>query len=164
MPGVTTFATTTRSSAPVDASREQVWEVLTDTDLLARMTPFLRTITDLGDGRWAWELHRVPLPGSSFSARFTERMRFQELERIDFSHEPAPDADETTAVTGWYTLDDRSDGRPGCHLAAWMEIRVDLPAPRWSRPAVRRSMDAAITLMGKRFGQNLVHHLQGHRA
>ena len=47
---MTTFSVRNRSAATVQATREDVWEVLTDTTLLPRLTPYLRAI-DADDDR-----------------------------------------------------------------------------------------------------------------
>ena len=64
--------------------------------------------------------------GASFSFTFRERMDFDEPHRIDFTHDPAPGADESAGVVGWYELAPRP---AGTHLETSMEITVDLPFP-----------------------------------
>ena len=89
-----TFTTSNRSVADVTADVNDVWEVLTDPDLLARLTPFLHSVTEHGE-HWVWQLTKVPVLGTSFSFTFRELMAFDEPHRIDFTHDPAPGAAET---------------------------------------------------------------------
>ena len=91
-----TFSTANRSAATVTAPPDAVWAVLTDPNLVARLTPFLRTVRERGE-HWVWELARVPVLGRSFSFTFTERMVFDEPHRIDFTHDPAAGYGEEAA-------------------------------------------------------------------
>ena len=153
------FSTSTRSAATVTASPEEVWGALTDPGLVARLTPFLRTVREHGERHWVWELARVPLLGRSFSFTFTERMTFDEPHRIEFTHDPEarPGADDETAgVEGWYRLTRRGDET---HLETSMAITVELPFPGLTRPAVTTAMKGVIGLMGQRFSHNLLEHL-----
>lgn len=151
-----TFSTSTRSAATVTASPEEVWAVLTDPGLVARLTPFLSRVRAQGE-HWVWEMTKVPVLGSSFSFTFTERMTFHEPHRIDFTHDPgAGSGREPAGVQGWYALEPRA---AGTHLKTSMAIRVELPFPGLARPAVTAAMKGVVTLMGQRFAQNLLHHL-----
>ena len=84
---MTTFTVSTASEETVASDRQQVWAALTDTELLAQLTPYLRRIDADGD-RWTWHLVHLPLLGSMVSPSFTEVMTFDEPSRIDFVHDP----------------------------------------------------------------------------
>ena len=150
-----TFSTATRSTATVTADVDAVWDVLTDPDQIARLTPFLQSVKEEGE-HWVWQLTKVPVLGASFSFTFRERMAFDEPRRIDSTHDPAPGADESAGVVGWYALTPRA---AGTHLETSMRITVDLPFPGIVRPAVTTAMKGVVALMGQRFGHNLLSHL-----
>ncbi|GAA4410867.1 hypothetical protein GCM10023168_31060 [Fodinibacter luteus] len=153
-----TFSTSSRSTATVTAEVGEVWAVLTDPDLLARFTPFLHSVTEHGE-HWVWQLSRIPVLGANFSFTFRERMDFDEPHRIDFTHDPAPDSDESAGVAGWYAL---APHPRGTHLETAMTITVELPFPGVLRPAVTTAMKGVVGLMGQRFSHNLLHHLGAH--
>ncbi|NHA67455.1 SRPBCC family protein [Phycicoccus flavus] len=153
---MTTFTTSTRSSATVTASPEAVWSAITDPDTVARLTPFLARVTERGE-HWVWEMTKVPVLGTSASFTFTERMTFVEHERMEFTHDPAAaDGDEIAGVEGWYDLAPSTDGT---RLETSMAISVDLPFPRVARSGVEAGMKGVVALMGQRFSQNLLTHL-----
>ncbi|MBM6401630.1 SRPBCC family protein [Phycicoccus sonneratiae] len=150
------FSTATRSAATVTAHPDEVWATLTDPDLIAHLTPFLHRVTERGE-HWVWEMTRVPVLGRSFSFTFTERMAFDEPDRIGFTHDPAAGTGhESAGVEGWYAL---APHPAGTHLETSMAITVELPFPAVTRPAVTAAMKGVVTLMGQRFSQNLLHHL-----
>ena len=150
------FSTSTRSVATVTAEPDAVWAALTDPDLVARLTPFLHRVTERGE-HWVWEMTKVPVLGKSFSFTFTERMRFDEPHRIEFSHDPAAGpSEESAGVDGWYALEPRPGGT---RLETSMAITVELPFPGITRPAVTTAMKGVVALMGQRFSQQLLHHL-----
>lgn len=153
---MTRFATTTASDGVVTASRETVWQVLTDPDLVTRMTPLLHRIHTDGD-LWRWELAKVPVTGISIAPCFTERMRFDEPTRIDYAHEPPAGDEERTGVDGWYALREVDDGT---HLAISLTIHADLPLPRLAAPAVKAAMHTVIATIGAGFSRNLTRELQ----
>jgi carbon monoxide dehydrogenase subunit G len=150
------FSTTTSSGATITAEVDAVWDVLTDPEQIARLTPFLNSVTPQGDEHWVWQLHKVPVLGKSFSFTFRERMDFDEPRRIDFTHDPAPGAEEAAGVVGWYRLAPRS---AGTHLETSMTITVELPFPGLVRPAVNTAMKGVVAVMGQRFSHNLLAHL-----
>ncbi len=149
------FRAATQSTAVVTADRDAVWAALTDPDLLARLTPFLRTVRAEGD-HWHWEMTRIPVLGASVVPTFTERMTFDEPRRIDFRHDPPAGASEPTGVEGWYEL---AEAERGTHLSTSLEVCVDLPLPRFSSPAVTTAMKGVLGTMGRRFSHNLLNHL-----
>jgi len=155
---MTRFSVSTTSSATVGASRQRVWDALTDPDLLPRLTPYLRRIEPITDDRgtrWTWHLVRVPLLGSMVSPSFTEVMTYDEPSRIDFVHDPER-TDEKAGVDGRYVL---KEARQGTELSIELSITVELPFPKLARPAVHAAMRAVIATMGARFSHNLVRHL-----
>ena len=151
-----TFTSANRSTATITADVDAVWDVLTDPLLIARLTPFLQSVEEEGT-HWVWQMTKVPVLGKSFSFTFRERMDFDEPHRIDFTHDPAPGADEAAGVTGWYALAPRP---AGTHLETSMQITVDLPFPGLVRPAVVTAMKGVIALMGQRCAHNLLTHLE----
>lgn len=150
-----TFSAHTHSGATVTAEVEAVWAAITDPNLLAAFTPFLHTVREEGE-HWVWQLSRIPVLGSSFSFTFRELMHFEAPRRIDFTHDPAPDATENAGVEGWYALEPLAGGT---RLEASLAIRVDLPFPAVLRPAVTTAMRGVLAVMQQRFSHNLVHHL-----
>ena len=150
-----TFRAQNSSSAVLKASRNGVWAALTDADLIARMTPYVTSITVDGD-RWVWRMGTIPVLGISVAPKFTEVMELHPEERIEFSHDPAR-SDEMTAVEGTYELGDRSDG--GTDVTIDLEISCKLPLPGLARPAVERVMAGVVKHMGAVFSRNLLKHL-----
>jgi carbon monoxide dehydrogenase subunit G len=151
------FTSGTRAEAVVRAPRRAVWEVLTDPALVAALTPLLDRITAEGDS-WTWHMSGIDVLGVKVEPTFTERMVFEELERIEFHHDPPPGARERAAVEGWYDLADASDG-DGSFLAISLDITLDLPLPKISSRAVTAAMKGVIGQMGERFSANLLDHL-----
>ena len=154
---MTTFTVSTTSSARLDASRERVWAALTDTRLLARLTPYLRRI-DAHEDRWTWHLIRIPVLGSVVSPSFTEVMRFAEPTRIDFTHD-LQRTEEKAGVEGSYAM---KETETGTDVRIELAITVELPFPKLARPGVHAAMRAVIATMGYRFSHNLVRHLDRH--
>ncbi len=156
---MTAFTVSTSSTATLTAPRERVWAALTDTELLARLTPYLRRIDDTSDERgpvWTWHLMRIPVLGSVVSPSFTELMTFDEPSRIDFVHDPAR-TDEHAGVEGSYVM---KESGSGTEVSIQLTICVELPFPRLARPAVHAAMRAVVATMGYRFSHNLVRHLE----
>ena len=151
---MTEFTVRNRSSAAVDAAREDIWEVLTDPRLLPRLTPYLREIEVDGD-RWRWHLSRIPVLGVAVAPSFTEVMSFDHPSSISFEHDPTRD-DERTGVSGRYHL---GEARSATDLSIDLTISVDLPFPALARPAVQAAMKGVVGAMGARFSTNLVRHL-----
>ncbi|WP_170219363.1 SRPBCC family protein [Nocardioides litoris] len=151
-----TFTSSTTAEAVVPVERARVWDVLTDPDLVARLTPFISSITTDGADHWVWHMSGLQVLGRGFSATFTERMTLDEGKRIEFDHDPPRGAKERAGVHGWYDLADHDQG---VLLAISLEICVDLPLPRVSGPAVRTAMRGVTAQMGDRFSKNLLDHL-----
>ena len=74
------FTGKTESEAVVTAGRERVWDLLTDPDAVARLTPFLQRI-EVEDDLWIWHMGNIPGLPVKFAPTFTERMRFTELQQ-----------------------------------------------------------------------------------
>ncbi|MEO9322389.1 SRPBCC family protein [Nocardioides sp. C4-1] len=151
-----TFSSATKAEAVVPVERERVWAVLTDPDLVARLTPFISSITTDGGEHWIWHMSGLTVLGKGFEATFTERMTLDGGRRLEFDHDPPSGTKERAGVHGWYALADHADG---VLLETSMEICVDLPLPRLSGGAVRTAMRGVIAQMGNRFSKNLLNHL-----
>ena len=143
-----TFRARDRSSAVLRSARSEVWAVLTDADLIARMTPYVTSIDVDGD-RWTWRMGTIPVLGSSVAPTFTEVMELHPEERIVFTHDPAK-PDEMTSVMGTYLLAD---------VSIDLQIACTLPLPGLARPAVERVMSGVVKHMGTVFSRNLLRHL-----
>lgn len=153
---MTVFSRRHVSEADVPATRQEIWEVLSDPELLARFTPLIEKITTHGE-LWCWQLTGISALGVSIRPSFTERMALVDRERIDFRHEPPAGSDEKAGADGVYTLQDLGD--VGTRLFIDITIWVDLPLPRLSRRAVERVMAESMARTGDRFAQNLYDHL-----
>jgi carbon monoxide dehydrogenase subunit G len=151
---MTRFSAHNSSSASLKSSREKVWDALTDPRLVPKLTPYLHTIDVDGD-RWRWNVAKVPLLGKSIGTSFTEVMTFEEPRRIGFKHDPAL-TDEHSAVEGEYVLEESGQGT---RVSIDLDVTVDLPFARMTRPAVEGGMRAVMALMGRRFASNLLRHL-----
>jgi len=149
------FEASNHSEAIVPAQREDVWAALTDPVLLPHLTPFLRHIEVDGD-HWRWDLAKVPLLSATLDPTFTEKMTFTDGKRIEWSHDPPAGRRERTGVEGWYEL---ADHDRGTHLEIKIGVKADLPVSRYAKPAVVTAMRAVLAGIGKRFGENLLHHL-----
>ena len=152
---MTSFTASTRAEAVVLAPPQAIWDVLVDPELMARFTPFLESITAEGD-LWRWQLSGLNVLGAKVAPAFTERMVFQEPDRIEFRHDPPAGTTEQAGVAGWYALSPTHDGT---ELATELEITLDLPLPKASGRAVQAAMRKVIDRMGDRFSENLLEHL-----
>ena len=154
-PLMATFRARDRSSAVLRSPRSEVWAALTDADLIAKMTPYVTSITVDGD-RWVWRMGTIPVLGISVAPMFTEVMAMRPEERIEFTHDPER-SDEMTAVTGTYVLADHDGG--GTDVSIDLQIACTLPLPGLARPAVERVMAGVVKHMGTVFSRNLLKHL-----
>ncbi len=152
---MTQFKAHNHSEADVEASQEQIWDALTDPQLITKLTPFLHNIEATED-RWIWTLTSIPVLGKQFSPTFTEVMTFEPMERITFSHDTEQTKDKA-GTEGYYLLTPKEDGTT--HLIIDLEVSVDLPLPRLAKPAVVTAMSTVMAGMGKRFADNLLKHL-----
>jgi carbon monoxide dehydrogenase subunit G len=150
-----TFRARDRSSAVLRSPRSEVWAALTDADLIAKITPYVTSITVDGD-RWVWRLATIPVLGASIAPAFTEVMVLHPEERIEFTHDPAR-TEEMTSVEGTYVLADHPGG--GTDVSIDLQIACTLPLPGLARPAVERVMAGVVKHMGVVFSRNLLKHL-----
>lgn len=153
---MTWFEQSITSSATVDATQDQVWAALTDPDLLAKLTPFLKHIEAHGD-TWVWTMGAVSIMGTDLAPTFTEQMSFTEKSRIEFTHQPPEGEREWAGVEGVYTLGDAGSGQTA--LGIELGVSVDLPFPKATGPAVRSALKGILGGMGKKFSANLLDHL-----
>lgn len=149
------FETSTETDAVVPAAPERIWAVLTDPGAVAELTPLVEHI-EADDDLWRWQMARVPVLGVSLSPAFTEHMRFEEGRRIDYTHTPPEHGREHAGVDGWYELTAEGEGT---RLGIGLTVKVDLPLPRLSGPAVRTAMRAVLGTIGTGFSRNLLRHL-----
>lgn len=149
------FSASTASEAVVAADRKAIWGALTDPAVLTDLTPLLRGIEADGD-LWRWEMSRVNVLGIVVDPTFTERMRFTEGQRIDYTHEPPAGVREWAGAEGWYVL---RDVPGGTHLSIELTLSVDLPLTRIAAPAVETVVRSAMAVTGSRFATRLERHL-----
>lgn len=151
---MTRFTSSTTSEAVITADRERVWEMLTDPDTVARLTPLLDRI-DVEDDLWIWHMGSIPGLPVRFAPTFTERMHFDPMERIEYEHAPRG-GKEPAAVKGWYALDEHPDG---VKLGIYLEICVALPLPKAANGMVTKVMGRVMDQMGDRFAQRMLAEL-----
>jgi uncharacterized protein YndB with AHSA1/START domain len=157
---MTRFSADTRAEAVVAAPRAEIWAALTDPDLVAELTPFVRRITADGS-HWHWQLSGLKVLGVGVAPAFTELMVLDEPQRIEFTHDPPDGEPERSGVEGWYAL---TEVAGGTRLVTSLEITLDLPLPRVSGPAVKAAMGRVVDQMGDRFSKNLLAHLGAEEA
>lgn len=155
---MTTFSANNTSSAVVRAPRDRIWAILTDPDLLADLTPLVRTIVADGD-TWVWSLAGIKGLGMDVAPSFTEQMTFTPEERIDYAHTPPPGSKEWAGADGWYQLEDHPTGTT---VSISITLHVDLPLPRLSTRAVEGVMTQAMIRTGDAFARNLNQELGVH--
>jgi len=141
--------------ALVPAERSRIWAALTDPGVLTELTPMLVRIETTGD-LWRWQLTRISALGVGISPVFTERMRFEPMQRIDYRHEPPAGSHEFAGVHGSYQLTEMAGGT---QLYAEMTMCVELPLPRAAAPAVQAVMRTTMARTRDRFSANLLRHL-----
>lgn len=146
------FESSRVSEALVVGSPEQVWSLLTDPDVIARLTPFVHSIREQGEV-WVWRLAGIPYPGGHFSPQMRQHMSFTPLTRIDFR--PESESSEAGA-TGRYDIAPAGDGTS---LRIALTVFVTLPLPRLVRPAVEAAMSATLTKMGDAFSRGFEREL-----
>ena len=150
------FSSRNVSRADVPAPRHAIWEVLTDPDVLAELTPLLEGITVNGD-HWCWKLGGIKALGVEVAPSFTEHMTFDEPSRIVFRHDPPAGATERAGAEGVYDLIER--GPDATQLSIDITLHVELPLPALSRRAVERVMSSTMARTGDVFGQRLYRRL-----
>jgi carbon monoxide dehydrogenase subunit G len=151
---MTRFTASNQSAATLKSSRQDVWDALTDPELLPKLTPYLNRIDVDGD-RWTWQVTKVPVLGKNIGSTFTEVMTFDEPKRIGFEHDPQR-TEEKTEVQGEYHLEDAGSGT---RVSIELGVTVELPFPRGMRRPVEGAIAAVMAGMGRRFATNLLRHL-----
>ncbi len=154
---VTWFSARNISVSTVPVPSDQIWKLITDPDTLAALTPLVRSIKASGS-KWTWTLNGIEGLGLKVEPVFTERMEFTEGRQIVFAHDPANGVNERAAVEGTYDLTAEGDRATG--LKVDLVLRVDLPLPGLSRPAVERIMHSSMRATGRRFASNLYEKLE----
>lgn len=149
---MTTFTVTNTSQEAISASRDDVWDAMVDPNLLAALTPLIDRIDDHGT-HWTWSLVTIGALGVTVSPCFTVAMAFDEPDRIAFTHDPPPGANERAGATGYYDL---SEINGGTLLDISLSMSVELPLPALSRGAVERVMATTTQAAGDRFFHNLL--------
>jgi carbon monoxide dehydrogenase subunit G len=152
---MTKFRATIESEATVGAAREEIWNALTDPQLLAQLTPLLRRVDADGDV-WTWHMTKISALGVSICPAFTEKMHFDGGRRIDYTHQPPNGVKERAGAEGCYAL---RDVEGGTHLVISLTLCVDLPLPRAAGGAVQRVMRSTMRRAGDKFSANLLNHL-----
>lgn len=153
---MSTFTARNHTVATVPVGVEPIWNVLSDPDLLAELTPLVDHITVMGD-RWCWTLVGISALGVSVTPSFTELMTFVPTSRIEYRHEPQPGVRERAGANGVYELIAVDDDTTKLRID--ITLCVELPLPRFSRGAVERVMAATMQRTGDGFAQNLYRHL-----
>lgn len=153
---MTVFSARNASSSTVPASVDEIWQLLTDPDTLASLTPLVQSIEASGS-HWTWTLNGIAALGLSVDAEFTERMEFTEGRQIVFSHDPPADANELAGLEGVYDLTPVDEGTT--HLAVDLSLSIDVPLPGLSRRAVEGVLQSMMQATGKRFAANLYEYL-----
>jgi carbon monoxide dehydrogenase subunit G len=151
---MTRFTASNKSAATLKSSRQDVWDALTDAELLPKLTPYLQRIDVDGD-RWTWHVTKVPVLGKNIGSVFTEVMTFDEPKRIGFEHDPQH-SEQKTEVQGEYHLEEAGSGT---RVSIELGVSVELPFPRAMRRPVEGAIRAVMAGMGKRFASNLLRHL-----
>src|SRR4051794_8769216 len=144
------------SVATVTAGVDALWAVVTDTAVLAELTPLVAHIEADGD-LWAWTLAGVSALGITVAPTFTERMTLEPKQRIVFEHNPPAGVHERAGADGFYELVeiDSSTTRLSIDITAW----VELPIPSLARGAVEGVMATTMRRAGDAFARRLYRHL-----
>ena len=150
------FRSRNRSISVVPSPPEQIWELLTDPQLLADLTPLVDRIEAKGD-QWSWTLAGISGLGIEVAPTFTERMTFVPISRIDYVHEPPPGKSERAGVDGTYLITKVDD--ESTKLAIDLTLCVELPLPGFSRSLVEGIMARTMARTGDAFARNLYRHL-----
>jgi carbon monoxide dehydrogenase subunit G len=150
------FRSHNRSTPVVPVPPDQMWEVLTDPELLAKVSPLVTRIEARGD-RWSWTLAGIPGLGFEIAPTFTERMTFVPISRIDCVHEPQPGRSERAGLDGTYLITKVDDG--SSKLVTDLTLSVELPLPGFSRLFVEGVMGRAMRRASDAFARNLYRHL-----
>jgi len=150
------FSSRNISLSTVPVPLDDLWPLITDAQTLASLTPLVRSIEDVGE-HWRWTLDGIEGLGIKVAPVFTERMEFTEKSQIVFAHDPPAGSREKAAVEGVYDFEPVGDD--ATELKVDLTLKVDLPLPRLSRPAVERIMSVSMRVTGQRFASNLYKRL-----
>ncbi|HQV59027.1 MAG TPA: hypothetical protein PKV27_13500 [Ilumatobacteraceae bacterium] len=142
------------SDVPVDAAT--IWPLITNPKMLAELTPLVKAITVDGDD-WRWQLAGIDGFGISVTPTFTERMTFEPMKKISFTHAPPHGEKERAGAEGTYVL--TRLGPESTRLKVDLTLSVELPLPRFSAGAVERVIAATMERTGRKFASNLYEHL-----
>lgn len=156
---MTRFSARTINSSTVPVPLGSIWDIITDPNTLADLTPLVRTIEASGT-QWLWTLNGIGALGIEVAPTFTERMRFVEGRRIIFEHDPPPGTKEQAAVDGVYDLAP-TPGAPdeSTDLKIDLTLSIELPLPRISRAAVEPIIKSTMRITGRQFAANLYERL-----
>ena len=155
---MTRFEHTVDSVVELSASRDQVWEALSDPAVLCKLAPLVHRIDPDGD-MWHWQLARIAGLGSSITPSFTEKMTFDDGRRIAYTHQPPPGKHEWAGAEGAYELSD-IDGGTRVSISFTISSSWRCPGSR-NRPYTA-SMKATMGRAAGQFATNLLRHLGAH--
>ncbi len=150
------FSSRNVSRATVPAPRDAIWDVVTDPDLLAELTPLLDRI-DVDGEHWTWQLGGIAALGVEVAPSFTERMTFEPRSCLRFTHDPPAGVRERAGAEGVYELRELDAGTT--ELGIDLTLTVELPLPQAMRGAVERVMATSMARTGDLFAQRLYAHL-----
>lgn len=151
---MTRFEATMEDDEVVEASRDELWRVLTTPDELAPLVPRVERIQEIGD-RWCWMLTRYEFLGISIQPSFTERIDTAPPSEITFTHDPGSRR-ENAGARGEYRLEEHERGT---HLWIRITVHLDLPLPRFLSGAVESIMRREMRRTGEEFSANLLRHV-----
>ena len=144
------------SVSDVPVGPDKIWPLITDPKNLAALTPLVRSIKVVGDD-WRWQLAGIDGFGISVTPTFTERMTFEPLKKIAFTHHPPDGEKERAGAEGVYTLTAQKGGIT--RLKVDLTLCIELPLPRFSAAAVERVIAATMERTGRKFAANLYEQL-----
>lgn len=151
-----TFSARNISVSDVPAPAEEIWPLITDPKTLSSLTPLVRSIKVDGD-RWRWQLAGIDGFGITVAPVFTERMTFEPVRAIRFTHDPPKGHREHSGAEGTYTLTPLDDG--GTRLRVDLTLTLEAPLPRVMAPAVQRLIASTMERTGRKFASNLYERL-----
>ncbi len=152
---MTWFSARNNSLSTVPVQADEIWPIITDPDMLASLTPLVRSIEARG-ACWEWSLNGIEALGLKVEATFTERMEFLDGRQIVFTHDPPTGSRERAGVEGIYDL---TPSGQATELQVDLTLSVDLPLPGLSRQAVERVLLSTMRATGQRFAVNLYEEL-----
>ena len=153
---MTTFTSRDVSTAVVPAPRDEIWAIVSDPAALAELTPMIDSIEPSGD-LWTWQLKGISALGVSVAPSFTERMRLDAPELMEYVHEPPEGTNELAGAHGTYRLIEV--GPTSTKLEIDITLCADLPLPSFSRRAVEKVMATSMRRTGDAFAQRLYERL-----